>query len=237
VRFAVGNFPTGGGGCPCLRSASFAEVALEEAGAVRPAAGGGATRGSCREKARHRNGGFAVSLWTAYLEDIIFSFRKHKELAEKAFQQVDDQGFFKKPGEHSNNIAIIIKHVAGNLASRWTEFLTTDGDKPWRDRDAEFIIGPEDTRPSLVAAWEKAWAALLQTLAGLREEDLLKKVTIRREEHTVFQAIHRSLTHTAYHVGQIVYLSRLVTKEGWEWITIPPGQSQQWKDQGRKYLK
>jgi hypothetical protein len=178
-----------------------------------------------------------VSLWKAYLEDIIFSFRKQKELAEKAFRQVDDQGFFQKPGEHSNSIAIVIKHVAGNLASRWTDFLTTDGDKPWRDRDAEFLIGPDDTRERLLAAWEAGWAALLQTLAGLHEEDLLKKVTIRGEAHTVFQAVHRSLTHTAYHVGQIVYLSRLVTREGWQWITIPPGLSQQAKDRGGNYLK
>jgi uncharacterized damage-inducible protein DinB len=178
-----------------------------------------------------------VLLWKAYLEDIIFSFRKQKELAEKAVRQVEDQDFFKKPGEHSNSISIVIKHVAGNLASRWTDFVTTDGDKPWRDRDAEFVIGPEDTRERLIAAWEAGWAALLQTLAGLHEEDLLKKVTIRTEEHTVFQAIHRSLTHTAYHVGQIVYLSRLVTKEDWKWITIPPGQSTQAKGRGGKYLK
>jgi uncharacterized damage-inducible protein DinB len=178
-----------------------------------------------------------VSPWKAYLEDISFSFRKQKELAEKAIRQVADEDFFKKPGEHSNSIAAVVKHVAGNLASRWTDFLTTDGDKPWRDRDAEFVIGPEDTRANLLAAWERGWAALFQTLGGLQEADLLKKVTIRREEHTALQAIHRSLTHTAYHVGQIVYLSRLLTKEGWQWITIPPGQSRQWKAQGRKYLK
>ncbi len=169
--------------------------------------------------------------------DILFSFRKQKQLAEKAFRQVKDENFFTKLGEHSNSIAIIIKHVAGNLASRWTDFLTTDGDKPWRDRDAEFIIGPEDTGQNLITAWERGWNALFQNLGNLQEADLLKKVTIRREEHTVFQAIHRSLTHTAYHVGQIVYLSRLVTKEGWQWITIPPGQSQQVKDKGEKYLK
>ncbi len=178
-----------------------------------------------------------MSLWNAYLEDILFSFRKQKQLAEKAFRQVKDENFFTKLGEHSNSIAIIIKHVAGNLASRWTDFLTTDGDKPWRDRDAEFIIGPEDTGQNLITAWERGWNALFQNLGNLQEADLLKKVTIRREEHTVFQAIHRSLTHTAYHVGQIVYLSRLVTKEGWQWITIPPGQSQQVKDKGEKYLK
>jgi hypothetical protein len=178
-----------------------------------------------------------VSLEKAYFEDIILSFRKAKEFAEKAFRQVDDQGFFTKPGEHSNSIAIIIKHLAGNLISRWTDFLTSDGDKPWRDRDGEFIIGPEDTRPHLLAAWEKAWTVLFQSLANLQEADLLRKVSIRGEEHTVLQAIHRSLTHTSYHVGQIVYLSRLVTKEGWQWLTIPPGQSQQWKAQGGKYLK
>jgi uncharacterized damage-inducible protein DinB len=182
-------------------------------------------------------GGCAVSPWKPYLDDIVFSFRKHKELAEKAFRQVGDEGFFKKPGEHSNSIAIIIKHVAGNLASRWTDFLTTDGDKPWRDRDAEFVISPEDSKERLIAAWEKGWTALFQTLGTLQEADLLKQVTIRGEGHTVLQAIHRSLTHTVYHVGQIVYLCRLVTTEGWQWITIPPGQSQEWKDRGGKYLK
>ena len=178
-----------------------------------------------------------MSLWNAYLEDITFSFRKQKELAEKAFRQVADEAFFTKPGEHSNSIAAVVKHVAGNLASRWTDFLATDGDKPWRDRDAEFVIGPEDTRPALLGAWERGWSALFQTLGGLQEADLLRKVTIRREEHAVFQAIHRSLTHTAYHVGQVVYLSRLLTKEGWQWITIPPGQSRQARDKGGAYLK
>src|SRR5215470_17543878 len=124
----------------------------------------------CREHARYRKGRSAMSLGKAYLEDSLFSFRKAKENAEKAFRQVQsDEDFFRKPGEHSNSIAIIIKHVAGNLASRWTDFLTTDGDKPWRDRDAEFVIGPEDTRPHLLAAWEAAWVILFQTLGCLQE--------------------------------------------------------------------
>jgi uncharacterized damage-inducible protein DinB len=178
-----------------------------------------------------------MSLWKAFVDDIIFSFRKQKEIAEKAFQQVADQDFFKQPGEHSNSIAAVMKHVAENLASRWTDFLTTDGDKPWRDRDAEFVIGREDTRPNLLAAWESGWKVLFQSLAGLEEEDLSKKVTIRREELTVLQAIHRSLTHTSYHVGQIVYLSRLLTRDGWNWITIPPGQSEQARARGGDYLK
>src|SRR5689334_3184128 len=105
-----------------------------------------------------------MSLGTAYLGDIVFGFRKAREYAEKAIRQVrSDEDFFRKLGEHSNSIAIIMKHVAGNLASRWTDFLTTDGDKPWRDRDAEFAIGLEDTRPRLLAAWEAAWATLFQT--------------------------------------------------------------------------
>jgi uncharacterized damage-inducible protein DinB len=175
-------------------------------------------------------------MWQAYLDDITFSFRKQKDMAEKAFGQVQsDEDFFRQPGEFSNSIAAIIKHVAGNLASRWTDFLTTDGEKPWRDRDSEFVTAA-DTRTNLIAAWEAGWNVLFQTLAGLHEDDLLKTVPIRGEKHTVFQAIHRSLTHTAYHVGQIVYLSRLFQKDGWQWITIPPGQSRTRGSQGN-YLK
>jgi uncharacterized damage-inducible protein DinB len=178
-----------------------------------------------------------MPLSKAFVDDIVFSFRKQKEFAEKAFQQVADQDFFKQPGDHSNSIAAVMKHVAGNLASRWTDFLTTDGDKPWRDRDSEFVIHPADTRPSLITAWENGWKVLFQTLAGLQDDDLLKKVRIRREELTALQAILRSLTHTTYHVGQIVYLSRLLTKDGWNWITIAPGQSEQARARGGDYLK
>lgn len=154
-----------------------------------------------------------MSLWQAYIEDITFSFRKQKELAEKAFSQIEsEEDFFKKPGEYSNSIALIIKHLAGNLTSRWTDFLTRDGDKPWRDRDAEFIIGSEDTRASLLAAWEAGWTALFQTLGNLSEEDLLKTVTIRGEEHTVLQAIDRSLANRLSHgAGRV---RRQVGEEG-----------------------
>lgn len=161
----------------------------------------------------------------AYLDDIRVSFRKQKEMAERALVQVADDNFFKKPGEFSNSIAAIVKHVGGNLASRWTDFLTSDGEKPWRDRDAEFAIGTDDTRQKLMAIWETGWAAVSGTLTGLSEEDLSKSIRIRGEEHSVIQAVHRSLTHTSYHVGQIVYLARLLTKDGWQWLTIPPGQS------------
>jgi uncharacterized damage-inducible protein DinB len=176
-------------------------------------------------------------LWQAYLGDITFSFRKQKEWAEQAFGQLgSDEEFFHRPAEHANSVAAIIKHLAGNLKSRWTDFLTTDGEKPWRDRDAEFVLGPGDTRDRLLAAWEEGWAALFGTLAGLGEGDLLRRVTIRGEEHTALQAIHRALTHAAYHTGQILYVARLVKPEGWQWITIPPGQSRQFKAHGKRYL-
>src|SRR5579885_3540365 len=115
----------------------------------------------------------------AYLDDVLFSFRKQKDMAEQAIGQLDDAEFFRKPGEQSNSVAVIVKHLAGNLKSRWTDLRTRDGEKPWRNRDAEFVIGPEDTRAGLLAAWQDGWDAALGTLASLGEEDLLKKVTIR----------------------------------------------------------
>jgi hypothetical protein len=176
------------------------------------------------------------------LEEITFGFRKQKEWADKAFSQVKaDSDFFRKPGEFSNSIAAIIKHVAGNLSSRWRDFLTSDGEKPDRDRDAEFVIGERDTRTNLTAAWEAGWSTLFDTLARLTDDDFQQTVLIRGEKHTVHQALLRSLTHVAYHTGQIVYLSRLLQKEGWEWITIAPGQSRQFTEamhaqKGNKYL-
>ncbi|HLN29639.1 MAG TPA: DUF1572 family protein [Gemmataceae bacterium] len=179
-----------------------------------------------------------MALGKAYLDDVVFSFRKQKELAEKAFHQIDsDEDFFRKPAEHSNSIALIIKHLAGNLASRWTDFLTTDGEKLTRDRDSEFVIGPEDSRANLLAAWEAGWAALFRTLQGLNEGDLNRSVTIRGEPHSVLQAINRALTHASYHAGQITYLSRMLKTEGWNWITIPPGQSGKFKAARGEYLK
>ncbi len=174
-----------------------------------------------------------MSAWNAYRDDIVFSFRKSKEMAEKAFGQLDDDLFFRRPGEHSNSVAIIVKHLAGNLESRWTDFLTSDGDKPWRTRDAEFSIGPDDTRAHLLAAWERGWAALFETFGTLQESDWTRTVSIRGEPHSVMQAIHRALTHAAYHTGQIVYLARLLQTGEWKWITIPPGQS----SEARRYLQ
>lgn len=168
------------------------------------------------------------------LDEIAAGFWKQKELAEKAFFQVrSDYDFFHKLGEFSNSIAAIIKHISGNLSSRWRDFLTTDGEKPNRDRDGEFIVGEQDTRDNLVVAWEVGWSTLFEALASLTDDDFPKIVEIRGERYTVHQALIRSLTHVAYHVGQMVYLSRLMQKEGWEWITIAPGQSRKFTE-GKK---
>jgi uncharacterized damage-inducible protein DinB len=167
-----------------------------------------------------------MAICKAYLDDIVFSFRKQKDMAEQAIRQVvQNEDFFRRPGEFSNSVAVIVKHLAGNLKSRWTDFLTTDGEKPSRDRDREFVITEADSRDSLMASWEAGWSALFHTLGGLTEADLLKTVTIRGEPHSAMQAIHRSLTHTAYHTGQILYLCRLMHNGEWQWITVPPGQS------------
>jgi len=177
-----------------------------------------------------------------FLDEIAFGFRKQKDWADKAFSQVrEDSDFFRRPGEFSNSIAAIIKHVAGNLSSRWQDFLTSDGEKPDRNRDAEFFVGEEDTRANLIAAWEAGWSTLFDTLSNLTDDDFQKAIFIRGEKHTVHQGLLRSLAHVAYHTGQIVYLSRLMQKEGWEWITIAPGQSQQFTEamhaeKGKKYL-
>jgi uncharacterized damage-inducible protein DinB len=177
-----------------------------------------------------------------YLDEIAYCFRKEKEWADKAHIQVQsDSDFFRQPGEFSNSIAAIIKHVAGNLNSRWRDFLTSDGEKPDRNRDDEFVIEGQDTRVNLLAAWEKGWATLFDTLAILTDDDLGKTIRIRGEEHTVHQALLRSLAHVSYHTGQIVYLSRLMQKDGWKWITIAPGGSKQFNEamrtqQGKKYL-
>jgi hypothetical protein len=158
------------------------------------------------------------------LADLRHEFRRHKEMAERAMSELDDHDFFHRPGELVNPVALIVKHLAGNMASRWTDFLTTDGEKPTRDRDGEFLLTDLDTREVLMAAWGRGWGHLFDTLSGLEEKDLSARVTIRGEAHTARQALLRGATHVAYHVGQILYLVRLLRPAS-AWQTIPPGMS------------
>jgi hypothetical protein len=161
-----------------------------------------------------------------FVADITHEFRRYKKDADKALSVLSDDDFRRRVGDAVNPVGIIVKHLGGNLRSRWTDFLTTDGDKPTRDRDAEFVLTDADTRESLTAVWEAGWSALFTTLAEITDTDLEKLVTIRGEPHRVQQALFRGLGHAAYHVGQIMYLARLMNPTA-EYVTIPPGKSKQ----------
>ena len=169
------------------------------------------------------------------LNDLRFEIRRHKTMAERAMAPLDDPQFFQRPGELVNPVALIVKHLAGNLQSRWSDFLNTDGEKPTRDRDAEFLLTEADTRASLLERWERGWGTLLATLDGLQAEDLDRTVTIRGEGLTVRQALLRGLAHVAYHTGQIAYLARWLRPDS-PWLTIAPGQSQAASGEYRKPL-
>jgi hypothetical protein len=161
----------------------------------------------------------------AFLEDVVLQFRKYKRLADRAVAQVRAPDLFREIDPGSNSIAVVMKHIAGNMRSRWTDFLISDGEKPDRDRDAEFELGAADTRDALLERWEEGWRLLFGALAALAPPDLLRTVAIRREPHTVMQAINRQLTHYAYHVGQIVFLARHFAGKEWVSLSIPKGQS------------
>jgi uncharacterized damage-inducible protein DinB len=160
----------------------------------------------------------------ALLDGTLSALRANKGWADKAVSQLPDDKLHVPLDANTNAIAVIMKHVAGNLLSRWTDFLTTDGEKPWRDRDDEFVDSLK-TRAELLAYWESGWQQLFDTLMGLTPEDLGKTITIRGEPHTVPLAIQRSLAHCAYHVGQIVLTARLLAGDQWTTITIPRGGS------------
>ncbi len=161
----------------------------------------------------------------AYLDEAFRSLRGHKRLAEGALAQIDDQQFFRILDPESNSVAIIVKHLAGNMRSRFTDFLTSDGDKPWRKRDQEFIIEPGATRAELMRRWEDSWNLVFDTVNSLKPEDLLRTVTVRGQPHSVLQAVHRQVAHYAYHVGQIVFLAKHLKSTGWKSLSIPRGQS------------
>ena len=168
----------------------------------------------------------------------ISEFLKYKNLAEKAFEQLTDEQFFRSPDNGtSNSIAMIVKHIAGNLRSRWRDFLTTDGEKPDRYRDTEFELTDDDTRESLMKRWDDGWEFLFDTLDSLTEEDLNRTITIRGEEHTVMQAIMRQLAHYPSHVGQIMYIARMLLGNDWKTLSIAKGKSKEFEEAVRTKQK
>src|SRR5215213_3372095 len=160
-----------------------------------------------------------------YLEDAISSLRAYKKLADKAVAQLQDEELFVTLDEESNSIAVMMKHMAGNMFSRWTDFLNSDGEKPNRNRDMEFVIEPQTTKDDVLAYWERGWKSVFDALEPLRVEDFEKKITIRGEEHTIVQAINRQMTHYAYHIGQIVFLAKHFRSAEWKSLSIPRNRS------------
>jgi hypothetical protein len=161
---------------------------------------------------------------TSYLKDSLSLFRYYKSLSERAMAQVSDQDLFTTLDDESNSIAIVVKHMAGNMLSRWTDFLTSDGEKPTRNRDSEFV-DPPATRESLLQLWNESWDVLFRALEPLNDPDLNRTVTIRGEAHSVMQAINRQLAHYAYHSGQIVLFAKHLSHNGWQSLTIPRNRS------------
>jgi hypothetical protein len=160
-----------------------------------------------------------------YLADMRSQFAKLRSTAERAMAQVGDDDFARMLDQENNSIALIVKHLSGNLRSRCTDFLTSDGEKPDRDRDDEFVLHPQDTRGKLLGEWGAAWDLLAAMVTVLTPEDLQRTIYIRAEPHTVVQALHRHLSHLAYHVGQIVLLARHWVGDDWQTLSIARGQS------------
>jgi hypothetical protein len=166
----------------------------------------------------------ALKFTTSYIEDSIEVFRYYKKLGDGAMAQVTDEQLFATLDEESNSIAIIVKHMAGNMRSRWTDFLTTDGEKPYRDRDSEFVA-PPDTHAELMTMWDQGWERLFGALEPLTDADLNRTITIRAEPHSVMQAINRQIAHYSYHVGQIVMLAKHYQHDTWRSLSVPKNTS------------
>jgi len=172
-----------------------------------------------------------------YLDDAIKTFRDYKKLAEGAFAQIGDEDFFKTLDEESNSIAVNMKHMAGNMISRWTDFLATDGEKPELDRDMEFEMLAGTTRDDVLAYWEKGWARTFAAVEPLKPEDLMRTITIRGQDHTVIQAINRQLAHYAYHVGQIVFLAKHFKSSDWQSLSLPRNKSAEFNERLQNRLR
>ncbi len=166
----------------------------------------------------------ALKFTTSYLEDSLTLFRYYKKLADRAMEQVTDEQLFEVLDAEANSIAIIVKHMYGNMRSRWMDFLTSDGEKPDRNRDTEFE-DPPATREALMNLWEQGWKHLFTALEPLSEPDMDRTITIRGEPHSVMQAINRQMGHYSYHCGQIVFLAKHFQHDRWKSLTIPRGKS------------
>ena len=162
-----------------------------------------------------------------YHEDAVKAMRAYKKLAEKAIAQLKDDEFFVTLDEEANSVAVIMKHMAGNMISRWTDFLTSDGEKPDRNRDMEFVIDSQTTNDDVIAYWERGWKCVFDAIEPLTLADFEKTVLIRNEPHTIAQAINRQLMHYAYHIGQIVYLAKHFRSAQWNSLSIPRNRSAQ----------
>jgi len=165
-----------------------------------------------------------------YLQNCIKEFKGLKELGDKTFRQIKDEDFFWSPDEESNSIAIIVRHLSGNMISRWTDFLTTDGEKETRKRDEEFDRLFYTDKDDVISRWEKGWKCVFDAISGLNEDDLLKEVSIRKQKLTVVEAINRQLTHYGYHIGQIVYIGKHVESANWKSLSIPRGKSKEFNE-------
>ena len=170
-----------------------------------------------------------TDLASQYLEEIKRQFRGHKRMGEAAMAQLEDMDFFVTLDAESNSVAALVKHIAGNARSRFTDFLTSDGEKPDRFRDQEFEVSAETTREEVLRWWEQTWSNVFSALDLLQPEDVERTVTIRQEPHTVMQALNRALAHYAQHIGQIVFLSKHLRSSQWQTLSIPRGKSEDYK--------
>ncbi|MES2689845.1 MAG: DUF1572 family protein [Bacteroidota bacterium] len=162
---------------------------------------------------------------TNHIASSIAIFKQYKTLAEKAMAQLNDEDLFFQPNEESNSIYLIIKHLSGNMQSRWTDFMTSDGEKDWRNRDEEFNQQGQPSREEVMQLWEKGWQCLFDALSPLHEADLAAPIYIRSEAHSVMEAINRQIAHYSYHVGQIVFIAKIVVNTDWKTLSIAKGRS------------
>ncbi len=181
-----------------------------------------------------------MSTGKEFLQTAIRRLKYYKDLGDKTFEQLNEWDFHYQPNDESNSIAVIIQHMAGNMLSRWTNFLTEDGEKEWRQRDDEFEVHTYN-KQQLLELWEKGWACFLTAVEALKKKDLKKTVTIRNEPLTVIDAINRQLAHYPYHVGQLIFLAKIIKNKSWTNLSIPKGDSQVYnsaadvKDPAKKY--